>query len=237
MFEKLTNRFCAFLQVFLVCVFLSSCQEPVSSTSPGDHTYPNTATSPPSTANAPTVQTWQDIYAEFLREKIPTGEIDIDSLAEGSEEKARLGAFMSGGYPIVPFFYIHDIDKNGIPELVFIDPTYDYCGDVYTYKNNSVIKLGSIEFYPFGSVGIPLDRPDGLYSDIGYKGQYGSIIFYSIKDGVLKNQFVLEYNNEPESSDHEGDAYDYRNFGHLDYYEVTETNISKVILNRNQETP
>jgi len=181
--------------------------------------------------HAQTAQTWQDVYAEFLRENIPTGEIDIDSLDEGSEEESRLSAFMAAGYPIVPFFYVYDIDNNGTPELVFIDPTYDYDGDVYTFIDNSIVKLGSIEFYPFGSLGIPLDKQIGLYSDVGYKGYYGEILYYTIENGTIVSQLALAYNNQPDvNPERTGTLYDHDNFDLLDYYEVTEENISKVFL-------
>lgn len=182
--------------------------------------------------DAPTVQTWQDAYAEFLRENIPTSKIDRDSLIEGSDEEVRFGEFMAGGYPTVPFFYIYDIDKNGTPELICIDFTQDYCGDVFTFIDNSITKLGSIEFYPFGSLGIPLDKQNGLYSDVGYKGHYGEVLYYTIDNVTIVSQLALEYNNQPDvSPDKTGVSYDFDNFDRLDFYEVTESNILQLILN------
>jgi hypothetical protein len=171
----------------------------------------------------------QDVYAEFLRENIRTDRIDIDAFPEGSEEHARLGAFMAGGYPTVPFFYIHDIDKNGTPELILIDPIHDYNGDVYTFKENSIAKLGSIKFYPFGDLGNPLDKQNGLYSDVGYKGHYGEVLYYTIENGIIVSKLALEYNNQPDvSPDRAGALYSYDNFDRLDYYEVTEKNIEAI---------
>jgi len=238
MFKTLIKLSCAFLVILLNCVFLSACQGSDSSLSPGDHSYPNTTSSPLPTANAPAVQTWQDAYAEFLRGNIPTSEIDIDALPEGSEEQARLSAFMAGGYLIAPFFYIYDIDKNETPELVFIDPTYSYDAVVYTFKDNSIVKLGNIEFYPFGGLGIPLGKQKGLYSDVGYKGHYGEVLYYTIENGTIVSQLALVYNNQPDvSPEKAGTLYDFNNFDLLDFYEVTEANILEIILSGKQETP
>ena len=138
---------------------------------------------------------------------------------------------MAGGYLTAPFFYIYDIDKNGTPELAFINPTYDYNADVYTFTDNSIVKLGSIEFYPFGGLGIPLDKKNGLYSDVGYKGHYGKVLYYTIEDGSIVSLLALEYNNQPDvSPDKAGPFYDFNNFDPLSFYEVTEANILEIIL-------
>ena len=221
MLKKPIKLFYAFLVVLFGCVLLPACD---------DHLYPNTAPNLPPATNTPAVQTWQEAYTEFLREHIQTDGIDIDALPEGSEEQTRLGAFMAGGYPAGPFFYIHDIDKNGTPELVFIDPVHDYDGDVYTFTENSITKLGSVRIYPFGGLGIPLDKQNGLYSDVGYKGNYGEVLYYTIENGTIVSQLALEYNNQPDASpDYAGGFYDHDNFDQLDFYEVTEDAVIQVL--------
>lgn len=181
------------------------------------------------------VQTWQDAYTGFLRENIPVSEVDSDEFADGSEEQMRFGAFSAGGYPVVPFFYLYDINNDGIPVLIHIDAANGYDGDVYAYKDDSISKVGSIKFYPFGGLGVPLDKTEGLYSDVGYKGHYGEIYLYTMDSGVLTEQMVLEYNNQPELSPHHpGSPYSFDNFTPLDYYEVTETNIVKAIYEATQ---
>ena len=197
---------------------------------PTPDTIPSLSPTVPAAAATPAAQSWQDAYTAFLRENIPAGEIDFDALAQGSDEQERYGAFLAGGYPAYPFFYLYDMDKDGTPELICMRPAADYNGDVYTFTGNAISKLGNIKFYPFGGIGIHLDRGNGLYSDTGYKGQYGEVYDYTIENGSLKSQLVLEYNNEPEKSDHPGNPYDLNNFKPLDYYEVTEANIAKVIL-------
>ena len=178
---------------------------------------------------------WQDAYAEYLRENIPTSVIDIDALPEGSAEQSQLSAFMAGGYLIAPFFYIYDIDNNETPELIFVDPTHDYDADVYTFIDNSIVKLGSIEFYPFGGFSIPLDKQNGLYSDVGYKGHYEEVLYYTIENGTISSQLALKYNNQPDVSPEKAVTfYDFNNFDLLDFYEVTEANILKMILSGKQ---
>jgi len=232
MSKNVIRLFCAFLVVLLSGVLLTACREQASSDSPGDdRPYSNTESSPSPAANDLAVQTWQDVYADYLTDRIPTSEIDIDALPEGSEEKARFDAFIAGEYPIVPFFYLYDIDKNGTPELIYIDFTYDFYGDVFTVIDDSIVKLGIIEFYPFGNLGVPIDKQIGLYSDVGYKGHYGEVLYYTIENGAIVRQVALQYNNQPDvSPEHAGAFYDFHNYERLDYYEVTEANVSNVIL-------
>jgi len=178
-------------------------------------------------------QAWQDAYAEFLRENISTSEIDFDAFVDDSDEDARFGAFKAGGYPVAPFFYLYDIDSNGTPEMIYIDAAKGYEGDVYAYKNDSISKIGNIEFYPFGGFYILNDKTEGLYSDVGYKGHYGEIYFYSMDSDVLTIQTVIEYNNQPELSPSQPELpYTFDNFTQLDYYEITEANITEVIYGR-----
>lgn len=180
------------------------------------------------TSSPAAVLTWQDAYAEFLREYIPATEVNFDTFDEGSEEQIRYGAFLAGGYPVYPFFYLYDMDKDGIPELILIDVTSVFDGDVYAYKDGSIFRAGGIAFYTFGGLGIPLDESEGLYSDIGYKGHYGEIYFYALDDGVLTGEMVLEYNKE-HSPYHRGWPDDFEGFTWIDYCEVTEANIIEVI--------
>ena len=221
MLKKLVS---IFLVIQLVCLLLSACQNPINSPSPGDESSPDAkpSPSPAVTVTISAEQSWKEAYATYLRENIPTGEIDIDLLDLGSEEQMRYSAFLAAGLPVDPFFYLYDMDNNGTPELICIRPAFDYDGDVYTFKDNAITKLGNIKFYPFGSIGIPLDKENGLYSDVGYKGHYGEVYYYTIENDALKSQLALEYNNQPEISDNSGDPYAFHNFGSLDYYEVTE---------------
>ena len=174
----------------------------------------------------PIPEAWQSAYAEFLKQNVRTEEVDFDTLVEGSDAQARYMAFSAGGYPITPFYYLYDIDKDEVPELICIDAAKGFEGDVYSYIDNSVIEIGSIRFYPFGGLGMPLDQTGGLYSDVGYKGHYGEIYFYTMNSGVLTGQMVLEYNNQPELSVNQpGLPYSFSDFSRLDYYEVTEANL------------
>lgn len=173
---------------------------------------------------------WQDTYARFLRENIQKNKVDVDSLADGSDKQVRFYSFIAGGYPVTPFFYLYDIDKDGIPELIYVNAANGGDADIYSYKNKSISKLGSIKFYPFGGLGILADKTKGLYSDIGYKEQYGEIYVYTINSGVLTEKKFLEYNNQPELSPSQHSLpYSFDNFDMLDYYETTESNITKVI--------
>ncbi len=193
-------------------------------------TAPTLTDSPVPVSSPTALLAWQDAYAEFLRENIPISEVDLDALAEASDEEVRFGAFLAGGYPIKPLFYLYDIDNDGIPELIYIDAETSYDADVYSYQNNSISKIGSIKFSPFGGLGAPTDKGEGLYSDIGYKRHSGEIYFYDLNSGVLSGQMVLEFNNQPEISMSEpGLPYSFDNFAWLDYHEVAEETIEKVI--------
>lgn len=215
----------------LLCVTLTSCSVSEQSTATPTPITPTTTAEPETPATPPgAVLSWQDAYAEFLRKNIPVSGVDFDELADGSDEQARFGAFSAGGYPVTPFFYLYDIDKDEIPELIYIDAATGYDGDVYVYENNSISKMGSIKFYPFGGFGIPLDKTEGLYSDVGYKGNYGEIYLYTMNNGALTEQMALEYNNQSEQSPSQpGEHYSFDDFALIDYYEVTETNITEVI--------
>ena len=181
-------------------------------------------------------QKWQIAYMEFIRGHIPVNKVDTVDYVYRAEEVALIGAFLAAGYPIDPFFYLYDIDKNGIPEIIYIDAANKFDGDVdvYTYADNLVIKVGSIEFYPFGGLGMPLNRTDGIYSDIGYKGQNGGVYLYTMDNGILTGKLVFEYNNQSEGSQQKPGLCMAFNkscdFAWLDYYEVTESNIQKLIF-------
>jgi len=115
--------------------------------------------------------------------------------------------------------------------LIYVDYTYDFSGDLLAFWNNLAVKLGSIEFYPFGRLGKPLDKQNGLYSDVGYKGHYGEVLYYTIEDGTVASELAIEYNNQPNVSPKKpGTNYDFGNFGELDYFRASELNISQVIL-------
>jgi hypothetical protein len=69
-----------------------------------------------------------------------------------------------------------------------------------------------------------------LYSDVGYKGNYGEVLYYTIENGTIVSQLALEYNNQPDTSpDHAGVFYDHDNLGQLDFYEVTEDAVIQVL--------
>jgi len=172
------------------------------------------------------VQTWQETYIAFLNDRIRNSEVDFDVLADGSGEQMWIHAFIAAGYPVTPFFYIYDIDDDGVPELIYVDATIGCFGEIYAYNNNSIEKIGSIKFYPFGGFGTPLDKKEGLYSNVGYKGHNGELYFYCIENGVLREEMVLQYNNQSDvSTQQPGLPYLFDNFTYVNYYELTEENI------------
>ncbi|MDR0490195.1 MAG: hypothetical protein LBH28_02970, partial [Oscillospiraceae bacterium] len=63
----------------------------------------------------------------------------------------------------------------------------------------SIKRIGSIKFNLFGDIGCPANFEEGLFSDDTYKGHYGSLYYYSIKNGALVEQLFCEYNNNPAS--------------------------------------
>lgn len=219
--------------LILILILLSAYEETSDEIAKSSETTTSITTETPiilESSPMESLQAWQEVYAEFLRENIPVCEVDFDAFVDGSDEGACFGAFMAGGYPVTPFFYLYDLDNDGTPEMIYIDVANGVNGEVYTYKNDSISKVGSIGFYPFGGLGVPLDKTEGLYSDVGYKRHYGKIYFYFIDTGVLTEQMVLEYNNGPEiSSEHPGLPYSFDNFAPLAYYEVSEENIINVI--------
>jgi hypothetical protein len=221
------------LSLFLSAGLLSSCMsKKLPMTSVDVLPSPTTAQSVAidQTSSPIVVSSWQDTYARFLRENIQKNKVNVGSLADGSVEQERFSSFLAGGYPVTPFFYLYDIDKDGIPELICVNAVNGDDADLYSYKNKSISKLGSVKFYPFGGLGILADKTEGLYSDIGYKEKHGEIYVYTINCGILTEKKFLEYNNQSELSPSQNSlSYSFDNFDMLDYYETTEANITKVI--------
>ena len=156
-------------------------------------------------------------------------------------------------------FYLYDIDKDGIPELIIIsdDGKWENSScDVFAYSNNAARHIGSLNWDWFGLIGAPNDITVGLYSDDSYKGHYGSLYYYNIQNGVLFEQLICEYHFQPnagregyiriygedgsiqsivEDSDTEyaEDSTKARtlfNWTWFDFYSITEKNISDVII-------
>lgn len=160
---------------------------------------------------------WQDVYAEFLRGIDTYGYVTRDYIIPGS-------------YEIPPLFYIYDIDKNGTPELILISDNGNWenisC-DVFTYINNAAQKIGSMKFNLFGAIGAPNNETEGLFSDDSYKGHYGSLYYYTIKNDVFIEQLFCNFDSRTISVNEAGydEAYKQIEYTPFDFCQITEENI------------
>ena len=130
---------------------------------------------------------WQTAYADLLRKVQNFGYVEREYTIPGS-------------FDTPPLFYLYDIDVDGIPELILL--SYDGAWtepscNVYTYTDNSVIRVGRIIWHWFGSIGAPDDFSEGLFSDASYKGHYGSLYYYTLKNGELIEQLICKYHFRP----------------------------------------
>jgi|GEM_PF-6527414 len=128
-------------------------------------------------------EAWQHAYAELLR--------SVDTY-----DYAVRDYFVDGSHGIPPIFYLHDIDVNGIPELIFIsdDGNWENAScEVFSYTEDRVVKLGSIKWDFFGTIGWFDNNLPGLISNDSYKGHYGEIYYYTIQNGILDEQLMCKY--------------------------------------------
>jgi hypothetical protein len=135
--------------------------------------------------DSPKTTDWKEAYAEFLR--------GVETY--GYEFR---GSTIPGSYPLSPVFYLYDIDKDGIPELLLLtdDGAFnDERMEVYTFRDGEVKLLGELEFYQFGAIfGSADPAENALYSDVSYKGHYGDVYRYTITDGELHGRLAYIYN-------------------------------------------
>jgi len=132
---------------------------------------------------------WQHAYLAFL---------------QGVETYNYERLHRMGSFDVPPVFSLHDIDSDGIPELILIsdDGTWeDLSCEVFTYTNGAVQSLGNIIWNWFGSIGAPTDLTEGLLSDDSYKGHFGEEYYYTLRDGVLTEQLVCEWNFSPDTDE------------------------------------
>ena len=189
------------------CVGNTTHSPTVELTPNNEHTSHPPSPSPVSLSPTPTAQAaeaWQGAYAEFLQ--------GVETYNYAVREY-----IVPGGYNIPPVFYLHDIDKDGIPELILIIDDGDWGSsscDVFTYTNNTVLKIGSIKWDWFGGIGEPVNSTEGLLSDASYKGHYGSLYCYTIQNGALFEQLICEYQFRPRPGE-KGYVYIYDDNGNI----------------------
>lgn len=174
-----------------------------------------------SSINTQIEDAWQDVYAKFLR--------GIDTYGYTTRDY-----IIPGSYEIPPLFYIYDIDQNGTPELILICDNgnwEDLSCDVFTYKNNAAQKIGSMKFNLFGAIGAPNNITEGLFSEDTYKGDFGSLHYYTIKNDVFIEQLFCEFDSRTISGNEAGND-EYTPF---DFYQITEENIKESIYSNHME--
>ena len=122
----------------------------------------------PVTSSAAT-EDWSEAYQTFVMEE---------------------GYLSSGGFVNYQMFGLHDMDNNGIPELLISIGAYGGAMDIntaYTYTGGRVVSLGTV-----GGVSYSLSdsRYPGLYSEINRMG-YHSESYYYVKEGAIHTEIVL----------------------------------------------
>jgi hypothetical protein len=185
---------------------------------------------------------WQAAYSELL--------ICVETYNYVEREYV-----VPGSYSTPPIFCLYDIDKSGVPELVLIsdDGNWDNPScEVFSYIDGTAKKIGSMNWNLFGSIEAPDFRTEGLYSDDGYKGHYGSLYHYTIQNGILTERLICEYNFQP-SNGKKAYVYEYDETGSvhdltgnvyageqeayavfsmklLDFYQITDENTIEAIM-------
>ena len=184
---------------------------------------------------------WQVLYAEFLQGVETYNYIEREHI-------------IPCNYSTPPLFCLYDIDKCGTPELILIsdDGKWENAScDVFSCTNDAVERIGSIKWNWFGDIGAPKYRADGLYSDDSYKGHYGILYCYTIRNNTLVEQIICEYNINPTANEkayiniHEEDGTIHNSIGKvyagekeaytifsvtlLEFWQITDASIDAVI--------
>ncbi|NBI70951.1 hypothetical protein D3Z50_07735 [Clostridiaceae bacterium] len=95
------------------------------------------------------------------------------------------------------YYTLYDIDKDGSPELLLCNSEFGIQGSiqVYTYKNNGLIDLGS-ELYTKYS--LHAYEGNGIICDTGGTGVYGAYRQYIDQDMIkTDDSWILDYSYDP----------------------------------------
>lgn len=129
----------------LICG-LTACDEkkaevvpaPPPSVSVSPTPTPEPSSTPPTvdvklTYDPEALEPWQTAYIQLLEGELERGEVGFAEDVNGMD---------------MPRYYLYDIDKNGVPELILVYDGY-YSGIAYTYQQNAVKALNKgTDYYP-----------------------------------------------------------------------------------------
>ena len=125
---------------------------------------------------------WYDAYRDFvLKEQY------LDANDEAEYDTQVIEEY--GNYND---HYLRDLNRDGIPELIILQPGVTIGSSVcnlYTFQNGKITWLGAWNGY------LHEQDASGNYSGvfIGLHHFYGDIVYVSIENGVMKDEWVVTY--------------------------------------------
>jgi hypothetical protein len=180
----------------------------------------------------PIDESWREAYAEFLQNPDNYGGIYYER---------------PGYSPYPKRFALHDIDNNGVFELIILNSAegFDNC-IIYTYINGNVEKIGEVGLR-FGSIMLS-DNPNfpGLFTTNGSSGYHDCYI--TMKNGEFELIQITDFDDNGFVINDVGDDLisEWKKFGSGDFlimepkegttflesYEINNKNIHEVILEK-----
>ena len=164
---------------------------------------PSVSVSPtptPTPAPSPTPPT-ADVTLTYDPEALEPWQVAYIQLLEGELERGEVGFAEDTSSTDMPRYYLYDMDKNGVPELILIYDGY-YSGIAYTYQQNTVKALnkGTEEnsFWLVDSVLYSYPNGNGVLRYCASNAWSWQIGLYSLKEGKLSFDILDQASSEEE---------------------------------------
>lgn len=193
------KKLVAFLTALTLLGSLTACDRNQTEVVPDP--LPSASVSPtptPTPAPSPTPPT-ADVALTYDPEELELWQMAYIQLLEGELERGEVGFAEGTSSTDMPRYYLCDMDKNGVPELILVYDGY-YSGIVYTYQQNEVKALnkGTEEdsFWLVDSVLYSYPNGNGVLRYCASNAWSWQIGLYSLKDGELCFDILVQESSE-----------------------------------------
>lgn len=198
------KKLVAYLTALILLGSLTACDRDKTEIVPDP--LPSVSVSP--TPTPPTA----DVALTYDPEELEPWQVAYIQFLEGELERGEASFFEDTNSTDMPRYYLYDMDKDGVPELFLI---YDghYSGIAYTYQQNAVKALnkGTEEdsFWLVDSVLYSYPNGNGVLRYCASNAWSWQIGLYSLKDGELCFDILIQDSSEEEPREKPIDVQDY----------------------------
>ena len=205
------KKLVAFLTALTLLGGLTACDRDKTEVVPDPLPSVSVSSAPtPTPAPSPTPPT-ADVALTYDPEELEPWQVAYIQFLEGELEQ-KGGRFTEEFLYEWPYYYLYDIDKDGVPELILVYDGY-YSGIAYTYQQNTVKALnkGTEEdsFWLVDSVLYSYPDGNGVLRYCASNAWSWQIGLYSLKDGELCFDILAQESSEEEPLEEPIDVQDY----------------------------